>query len=76
MEDFEDYVTDQFPLRDGWIQLKALSERALGKQENNTVYFGADGQTLFAQFTAPPEEELEKRVGFVNSLGNNVDVPV
>ena len=40
MEDFEDYVTDQFPLRDGWIRLKALSERPLGKQENNSVYFG------------------------------------
>ena len=31
MEDFEDYITDQFPLRDQWIQLKALSERTLGK---------------------------------------------
>ena len=76
MEDFEDYVTDQFPLRDGWIQLKALSERALGKQENNGVYFGADGQTLFAQFKAPSRAELEKRVGFVNTLGANLDVPV
>ena len=76
MEDFEDYVTDQFPLRDGWIQLKALSERALGKQENNGVYFGTDGQTLFAQFNAPSQEELETRVGFVNTLGDNLDVPV
>ncbi|MDE6590958.1 MAG: hypothetical protein K2K53_11565 [Oscillospiraceae bacterium] len=76
MEDFEDYVTDQFPLRDAWIQLKALSERALGKQENNGVYFGTDGQTLFAQFKAPSQEELAKRVGFVNTLGANLDVPV
>ena len=76
MEDFEDYVTDQFPLRDQWIQLKARSERALGKQENNGVYFGTDGQTLFAQFNAPSEEELAKRVGFVNSLGDSLDVPV
>ena len=29
MEDFEDYVTDQFPLRDQWIQLKALLDRPL-----------------------------------------------
>ena len=76
MEDFEDYVVDQFPLRDGWIQLKALSERALGKQENNGVYFGTDGQTLFAQFTAISQEELAQRVGYVNSLADNVDVPV
>ena len=76
MEKFEDYVTDQFPLRDQWIQLKALSERALGKQENNGVYFGTDGQTLFAQFKAPSGDELEQKVGFVNKLGANLDVPV
>ena len=76
MEDFENYITDQFPLRDQWIRLKALSERALGKQENNGVYFGADGQTLFAQFTRLSEEELETRVGYVNALADNVDVPV
>lgn len=79
MEDFEDYVTDQFPLRDGWIQLKALSERALGKQENNKVYFGtngSDGYTLFAFYTAPSDEELATRVGFVNKLADNLDVPV
>ena len=76
MEDFEDYVTDQFPLRDQWIRLKARSERLLGKQENNGVYFGTDGQTLFAQFTAPTDEELSQRLGFVNSLGDNLEVPV
>ena len=76
MEDFEKYVSDQFPFRDQWIQLKALSERLLGKQENNKVYFGTDGQTLFAHFTAPTREELEQKVGLVNKLGDNLDVPV
>lgn len=77
MEDFEDYVTDQFPLRDQWIQLKALSERALGKQENNKVYFDRiSGQTLFAHFTKISDEELAQRVGFVNKLGDNLDLPV
>ena len=76
MEDFEDYITDQFPLRDRWIQLKALSERALGKQENNGVYFGADGQTLFAQFSAPDPDALAQRMGYVNKLADNLDVPV
>ncbi len=76
MEDFEDYVVDQFPLRDSWIGLKALSERALGKQENNEVYFGTDGQTLFAHFTRPSDEELAKRVEYVNLLAARTDVPV
>lgn len=76
MEKFEKYFNDQFPLRDQWVQMKAYSERALGKQENNKVYFGKDGQTLFAQFTQLSDEELAIRVGFVNKLGDNLDVPV
>ena len=79
MEDFEDYIIDQFPLRDWWINLKARSEKLLGKQENNKVYFGTDGQTLFAQYTRPTLEELEKRVGYVNKLADNLsalNVPV
>ena len=76
MEDFEDYVVDQFPLRDSWVHLKAWSERLSGKQENNKVYFGTDGQTLFAQFPALTDEELATRVGYVNQLADNLIVPV
>ena len=76
MADFEKYVNDQFPLRDQWIQLKAWSARLLGKQENNKVYFGTDGQTLFAQFNALPDEALAERVDYVNQLADNVIVPV
>ncbi len=77
MEKFEKYFNDQFPLRDQWVQMKAYSERALGKQENNKVYFGTDGgQTLFAHFTAISQEDLAQRVGFVNKLADNVEVPV
>jgi len=79
MEDFEDYVVDQFPLRDWWINLKARGEKLLGKQENNKVYFGTDGNTLFAQYNRPTLEELKKRVDYVNKLADNLsllDVPV
>ena len=72
MEDFEDYITDQFPLRDWWINLKASGEKLLGKQENNKVYFGTDGDTLFAQYTRPSAEELKKRIDYVNRLGANL----
>lgn len=74
MEDFEEYVVDQFPLRDEWIQLKALGERALGKQENNKVYFGTDNQTLFAHFTRP--DDLAQRVEYMNQFAAKTDVPV
>ena len=74
MKTFEKYISDQFPLRDQWVQLKALSERVLGKQENNGVYFGTDGQTLFAHYTAP--DDLADRMGYVNKLADNLKVPV
>ena len=74
MEDFEDYIVDQFPLRDQWIKLKAQAEKLLGKQENNGVYFGADGQTLFAQYTPP--SDLSTRVDYVNKLAETLTVPV
>lgn len=76
MEDFEDYIIDQFPLRDQWIQLKAWCEKTMGKQENNSVYLGTDKNTLFAQYTRPSYEELAKRIAYVNKLAGNVDVPV
>lgn len=77
MEKFEKYFNDQFPLRDQWVQLKAYSERTLGKEENNKVYFGTDGgQTLFAHFTKISQEDLAARVGFVNKLADNLEAPV
>lgn len=74
MEDFEDYIIDQFPLRDWWINLKAQGEKLLGKQENNKVYFGTDGDSLFAQYTRPTDEELAKRIDYVNRLAGNMSM--
>lgn len=42
MMDYETYITDQFPMRNQWISIKTLTERALLKQEVNGVYFGED----------------------------------
>ena len=43
MSEYETYITDQFFLRDEWIQLKTLAEMALNKQDINGVYMGKDG---------------------------------
>ena len=43
MTDFEDYTLDQFPMRDGFRQLKALFHyNVLGQKDNNGIYI-ADG---------------------------------
>ncbi len=40
--DYETYLSDQFPGRDGWIQMKTGTERLIGKQEIKKIYFAAD----------------------------------
>lgn len=44
--DYESYITDQFFLRDQWIQLKTLSEMAINKQDINGVYIAKDGYLI------------------------------
>ena len=41
-----DFCTDHFPLREGFTSLKASTERALGKRENNGILFGANGYLI------------------------------
>ena len=40
--EFESYLADQFPGRDGWVTVKTVTERALGKRESGGVYFADD----------------------------------
>ena len=44
--DIATFYADQFPLRNGFVGLKALSEAALLKQENNGVLVGKDGYLI------------------------------
>ena len=57
MKDFETYTTDQFVARDSWIGLKSATERALGKRENNGVYF-CDKDTLITRFDQPDSQKV------------------
>ena len=53
--EYEAYLSDQFPGRDGWVGMKTLAERLGGKADSNGVYFGKDGY-LIEKFD---KEELE-----------------
>lgn len=50
MKAYEDYVTDQFPGRDGFITVKTGLQRLMGKKDINGVYF-APGNTLVERHT-------------------------
>lgn len=46
MADLQDFYTDQFPLRDTLVAVKAGAELALGKGENNDVILGEAGYLI------------------------------
>ena len=75
MRDFETYTTDQFVGRDFWVGLKSSTERALGKKENNNVYF-ADQDTLITRFDQPDAGDVTNNLNYVNNFVENVDIPV
>lgn len=55
-KDFETYLTDQFPMRDGWISAKTAIEKATLKTESKDIYFADDDYLIEAHsksFTAP-----------------------
>ena len=41
-EDYEEYLTDQFVARDGWIGIKTAVERAALRSESKDIYFAED----------------------------------
>lgn len=51
-EQFESFTTDQFPLRDGWVGLKTMTQLALLKKDNGRIYFGRDGYLIEQHETA------------------------
>lgn len=73
--EFEEYVTDQFPLRDTWVGMKYFFERALLKTENNGVYFAKDGY-LISKFKEPDSTRLSANFDAVQRLYDSLDVPV
>lgn len=74
-ESFESYTTDQFPLRDSWITVKARAELLTGKKSNKGVYL-CSGDTLIEAFAKPDEKQLETNIDAVKTFSDSADVPV
>lgn len=60
-EDVEEYLADQFPFREQWVQLKGAADRFFGRKESNNVILGTDGY-LIQRFTQGTEEEYTARM--------------
>lgn len=73
--DFEDYVTDQFIVRDRWVEGKTLMERLLGKVENNGVYFGKNGM-LIERLANVNKELVDRNVQYINKFAQSLNPDV
>jgi hypothetical protein len=71
--DIESAINDQFVGRSFWVDLKAMMEAWLGKQENNGILFGKEG-TLFKKRLVLPDQAsknlryLDEFLKLVNDL--------
>ena len=59
MDEMEEFVTDQFPHRLGWIELKTIVDLSLGKVDSNGDYMTDSGYYI-EKFTDLDEEQLNK----------------
>ena len=64
---FDNYVADQFPARDGWVNLKSTVDRFAGKTENRGIYLGKDGY-LIQDMKVPSEEAYAEKMGAIRAL--------
>jgi len=67
---YEEYINDQFFLRDGWITLKSIGESALGRIENNGIIYGQD-HYLFDKVTHMDLRQLERNIGHIEMFLQN-----
>lgn len=65
-EKFAAYMADQFPLRDQFVGVKAASELALGKRENNSIF--VLGDTLAERFDTVNEANVERNLGAIDAF--------
>ena len=67
MNQFEDFVSDQFMARNGWIYSKLKMDKILGKKESNGVFL-ADAGYLVEATAAPDEERVSRNVTAINQF--------
>lgn len=71
MEEFDEYVIDQFAFRDAWVGVKTVTERVLGHMSSSGVYFAQDGY-LMEMFGTLDERQLERNLGFVREFAQRM----
>ena len=73
MTQAEDFVADQFFLRDQWISLKLGMDKMIGKKESNDVYLGKDGY-LIEKAAAPNFSDMDRNLEAIREFASSYDL--
>lgn len=63
--DYETYLSDQFPARDGWIRIKTEAELATGKDEIKNIYFAKDDYLIESHEGSFTTDTAEKNIQYL-----------
>ncbi len=69
MDEAENYSSDQLMFRNFFVRVKAMTEKLMGKKENNGVYFSADNY-LIEKPSNTDNELIEKNIQAVRELSS------
>ncbi len=76
--EIEKYLSDQFPLRNGWITVKTLTQRLGGKTQISGVYFSKDNYLIDA-FSSYNQKQFAANVNALAKLSKSLkatDIPM
>lgn len=76
MEQWEEYLSDQFAGRDTWRSLKVSLDRLGGARKENDIYIGKDGR-LMEDIEVPDDGRLEANLTAIRDFAETYeDIPV
>ncbi|MDZ4992768.1 hypothetical protein GNF80_07220 [Clostridium perfringens] len=70
--EYEEYINDNFAFREKWINLKSISEYALGKIENNNIVYGKENY-MFDKIISYDEERFNNNLKALNEFIDGYD---
>ena len=70
--ELEEYINDNFILRDKWVALKSGSELLVGKREINDIFIGKN-EYLIEKYKKLSSRDYERMVNILNKFSEKVD---
>lgn len=67
---FEDYLTDHFVGRDGWVDMKTTIERLMLKTESKDIYFAKDGYFIEKHSDIFTTDTAKRNIAYLSQFEN------